>query len=271
MAPCASARPMAQLPSQKSLPKAANSTMRAFLPQPRKAVVSMLLNKGNSVASINMTPHGTIGSHTKANDFSEKYMTSRKRRAPVTMSALDSSKSNNFSNGFVSNIAGIMGSGPFNSKPEPMGQAPRATPSMGMSVELERNAQKSAPKTTTSFIADSDAIKAVIEGEDKSGSSFTVAKNESSGPIDEEHMTKSVEDPGMLKKLGELNEKRKVKNVLKYYNELFVKSEILERIIPRKVNGPEELRDFNQYILKHPSDYEQSDIDAVNEVSCSIF
>ena len=116
-------------------------------------------------------------------------------------------------------------------------------------------------------MADSDAIKAAIENDAKSGSSFVDVKTESSGPIDEEYMTKSVEKQGMLSKLKDKNEKRKVKNVLKYYNELFVKSQILERIIPRKVNGPEELRDFNQYILKRPSDYQQSDIDAVNEVS----
>ena len=70
---------------------------------------------------------------------------------------------------------------------------------------------------------------------------------------------------GPIAKLTELNEKRKVSNVLKYYNELFVKSQILERIIPRRVDGPEELRDFNQYILKGPKDYEETDIDAIND------
>ena len=186
------------------------------------------------------------------------------------MSAIDPTKSNNLGKGFMQKFEGFMGAGSSNVKTEPVPKVPRATNSMSMSVQLERSSAKGASKSTSSFIADSDAIKAVIEGEDKSGSSFVEVTTQSSGPIDEEHMTKSVEEVGVLGKLGELNEKRKVKNVLKYYNELFVKSQILERIIPRKVNGPEELRDFNQYILKSPSDYQQSDIDAVNEVSSFI-
>ena len=31
------------------------------------------------------------------------------------------------------------------------------------------------------------------------------------------------------------------------------------------MNGPEELRDFNQYILKGPKDYAETDIDAIND------
>ena len=55
--------------------------------------------------------------------------------------------------------------------------------------------------------------------------------------------------------MQELAEKAQVSNVLKHYNELFVKSQILERIIPRKVKDAEELKSFNQYILKTDKDY----------------
>ena len=37
-------------------------------------------------------------------------------------------------------------------------------------------------------------------------------------------------------------DKKKMSNVLKEYNDLFVSSKILERIIPRKINDPTELR-----------------------------
>ena len=67
--------------------------------------------------------------------------------------------------------------------------------------------------------------------------------------------------------MQELADKAQVSNVLKHYNELFVKSKILERIIPRKVKNPEELKGFNQYILKTDKDYKESDIDAINDVS----
>ena len=101
---------------------------------------------------------------------------------------------------------------------------------------------------------------------DKLGNSPVEIKqvNESQ-EIDEKYWDKNVKSNGPIAKAKELNEKRKVSNVLKYYNELFVKSQILERIIPRKVNSAEEFRDFNQYVLKSQKDYEETDIGAIND------
>lgn len=55
--------------------------------------------------------------------------------------------------------------------------------------------------------------------------------------------------------------------MLKKYNELFIESGILERIIPRNVKGPKEFKDFNQYVLNTDKDFEESDLVAVNDVS----
>ena len=83
--------------------------------------------------------------------------------------------------------------------------------------------------------------------------------------VDDEYMKKNIKSNGPIAKAKELNEKRKVSNVLKYYNELFVKSQILERIIPRRVNNAQEFRDFNQYVLRSQKDYEETDIGAIND------
>lgn len=64
--------------------------------------------------------------------------------------------------------------------------------------------------------------------------------------------------------ITELAQKAEVSNVLKKYNELFIESGILERIIPRHVSSPTELKEFNQYILRTDKDYEDTDIDAIN-------
>jgi geranylgeranyl pyrophosphate synthase len=63
----------------------------------------------------------------------------------------------------------------------------------------------------------------------------------------------------------ELGQKKDVSNVLKKYNELFVESGILERIIPRKVSTPEELKEWNKYVLRSDKEYEDTDIDAIND------
>jgi geranylgeranyl pyrophosphate synthase len=63
----------------------------------------------------------------------------------------------------------------------------------------------------------------------------------------------------------ELGQKKDVSNVLKKYNELFVESGILERIIPRKVSTPEELKEWNKYVLRSDKEYEETDIDAIND------
>ena len=77
-------------------------------------------------------------------------------------------------------------------------------------------------------------------------------------------MTPLKSDKNVVQKIGD---KVKMKNVLKEYNDLFVESKILERIIPRKINSPDELRQFSKYILKEEKDYDESDIDGINDVS----
>lgn len=75
-------------------------------------------------------------------------------------------------------------------------------------------------------------------------------------------MTPLKSDKNVVQKIGD---KVKMKNVLKEYNDLFVESKILERIIPRKINSPNELRQFSKYILKEEKDYDESDIDGIND------
>ena len=77
-------------------------------------------------------------------------------------------------------------------------------------------------------------------------------------------MTPLKSDKNVVQKIGD---KVKMKNVLKEYNDLFVESKILERIIPRKIHSPNELRQFSKYILKEEKDYDESDIDGINDVS----
>ena len=51
------------------------------------------------------------------------------------------------------------------------------------------------------------------------------------------------------------------------YSNLFTKSRILERIVPRQINTPAELQQFNGFVLKNNKEYEMSDLEAINKVS----
>ena len=124
-----------------------------------------------------------------------------------------------------------------------------------MNAELENKASKSV-KTT-----ESKADKQEIKINDKSGKVRLGADNDEYW---DENVTPLKSDKNMVQKALD---KKKMSNVLKEYNDLFVESKILERIIPRKINDAKELRQFSQYILKEEKDYDESDIEGINDVS----
>lgn len=55
--------------------------------------------------------------------------------------------------------------------------------------------------------------------------------------------------------------------MVKQYNDLFIESKILERIIPRQVDDASMFQDFNQFVCRDEDDFKESDLDAVNQVS----
>lgn len=92
--------------------------------------------------------------------------------------------------------------------------------------------------------------------------------------MDEKYWDKQVDEGNnngksnsVLNGLNLLTEKVKVGNVVMNYNDLFVRSKILERIIPRQIDNASEFEKFNQFACKDLEDFEKSDMDAVNEVS----
>jgi hypothetical protein len=54
---------------------------------------------------------------------------------------------------------------------------------------------------------------------------------------------------------------------MKTYSELFVKSQMMENLLPRKINNSNELFKFNPYLIEDREDYDEADYDGINEVS----
>lgn len=55
------------------------------------------------------------------------------------------------------------------------------------------------------------------------------------------------------------------------YSKLFVDSKIMESVLPRKLTTPQQLRDFNPFLLDDEEDYEFADLDGINDVSIKQF
>jgi hypothetical protein len=58
---------------------------------------------------------------------------------------------------------------------------------------------------------------------------------------------------------------KQIPKFMSVYSHKFANSLIMERIIPRRIQSAGELQAFNPYLLRGGSDYEASDIDAVNK------
>lgn len=62
-----------------------------------------------------------------------------------------------------------------------------------------------------------------------------------------------------------------IPDFMKTYSQMFVDSEIMEAIIPRKLTNADQLRDFNPFLLDEEEDYEFADFDGINDVSDQSF
>ena len=113
----------------------------------------------------------------------------------------------------------------------------------------------------------------ILESVEQLKEAYEIKGDKEETNVDEKFMDKEMKKKNLnpLRTVQELAKKSEVSNVLKKYNELFIESGILERIIPRHVSNPEELKEFNQYILKTDKDYNETDIDAINDVSEKCF
>lgn len=110
--------------------------------------------------------------------------------------------------------------------------------------------------------------KVILKSMEQLKDSYEINGDKDEAAVDEKYMDKEMQkNRNPMSTIQELAQKAEVSNVLKKYNELFVESGILERIIPRHVSSPAELKEFNQYILKTDKDYKETDIDAINDVS----
>ena len=58
-----------------------------------------------------------------------------------------------------------------------------------------------------------------------------------------------------------------IPDFMKTYSQLFVKSQMMENLLPRKINNSNELFKFNPYLIEDREDYDLADYDGINEVS----
>lgn len=56
-----------------------------------------------------------------------------------------------------------------------------------------------------------------------------------------------------------------IPDFMKTYSELFVKSQMMENLLPRKINNSNELFKFNPYLIEDREDYDEADYDGINE------
>ena len=58
-----------------------------------------------------------------------------------------------------------------------------------------------------------------------------------------------------------------IPDFMKSYSKMFLDSQIMESVMPRKLTTPQQLRDFNPFLLEEEEDYEDADLEGINEVS----
>lgn len=58
-----------------------------------------------------------------------------------------------------------------------------------------------------------------------------------------------------------------IPDFMKTYSDLFVKCQMMENLLPRKITSSDALKKFNPYLLDEEDDYDEADFDGINEVS----
>ena len=58
-----------------------------------------------------------------------------------------------------------------------------------------------------------------------------------------------------------------IPDFMKTYSKLFVESQMMENLLPRKITSSDALKKFNPYLLDDEDGYEEADYDGINEVS----